>query len=428
MPEKSKNFINSIDSLLSSEQKQIPIDISLEESVKSFLSRYQDVVERHQIYAQQRNKVDYLLIKRFLLTAYNNLTEMDLSIGRGRVTDPYHKLKNVEKNYEALDRFIKKPIEEVFDIVFLSKQISFKKIEKDIVRSKKVSGMYEGRVKALGNDLEILKNELELLEKGTPEYEKKEALFKKLNSSYTDTIQDNNELKAKLAESTVIIKEYKETNLAKFKIGFDENLKTIKDDIIIVLNGLSYTFDQILWEEARESIAIRKFFANSKIEGSFSSKTYLKYFLKNIDEKTKNTEFQELQTLYKYLEKNSTRYIFIVGRNSDEIAATKFNVEQIDKDYIVKATTDSEKVNVQYTREPFHLLIIDDDLVDRNFLDVIEEFWKQFATAKRDVGILVRFEDPQYEDIIRAGKAGIKNFMFKNKDEKTFIRKIKEII
>lgn len=423
-----ENFINSIDALLHSADQAIPVDLTSKECIKKFLNRYKDVVKHNKIYAEQQNKIDYILMKRFLFTAFNNLAEMDLSIGIGRVQKVYKKLKSVEKEYEDLKRYSKKPIEELFEKIFLQEQISFGLVERDIESTKKVVAMYEERVKNLGNALEVLKADLGGLKEKSEEYNDALLRYKKTNTDYTDVLHELGLLKSKLEQSTYIIYSYKAENMEKFKEAFNVSLDDILDDLVIVLNGFSFSFDQILWEEARESAAIKKFFLSAQIEGSFSSKTYLHYFLKNIDKESKNTEHQRLMELYDYLKSNSSKYILIIGRDVDETSSSKYIVEAIDKDYAVKASNDPDMVMVHYKREPFHLLIIDDDLRSSDCIEVIKEFWSRFENAKRDVSILVRFNNPDYESVIKVGKAGIKNFIFKNAKKEEFAAKVREIL
>ncbi len=426
--EESEKFIDSVDALLAQENKQIPVDLSLEESFIQFFRNAKEVIKKNQIYSQQRNKIDYLLMKRFLFTAFNNLVEMDLTIGRGRVNKPYKKLKEVEKEYELIRRARRKPIIEIYDKIFLTKQISYQYIVQDLETIKKLIGMYEIKLDSLSKTLEILKIEIETIDKTTEAYEEKLSMFRKTNTDYTDSIQYLNENKSKLEEGARIVEEFEKTFVEEFKKKFIKDIDSVIEEMIVVLNGLSYTFDQILWEEARESVPVKQFFEKARIQGSFSSKTYLYYFIKNLDEKSSNEEHKKLKELYEYLKSTSSKHICLICRDSDDMEKNKFLLEKIDKDFHVQTGTDPDMIFVHYKRKPFHLLIIDDDIRGGDFIDVIEEFWQTFQFAKRDVSILIRFHNPQYDDIIRAGKIGIKNFMFKNNDEKELTAKVREII
>jgi hypothetical protein len=72
------------------------------------------------------------------------------------------------------------------------------------------------------------------------------------------------------------------------------NLKKLEK----IINTKLYYFEKILWFNASKSPLVIKFFNDSHIEGNFSTKTFIKDFLKNIDiSKSSNSKW------YLYLQK-----------------------------------------------------------------------------------------------------------------------------
>ncbi|GAB6045843.1 hypothetical protein JCM11957_14410 [Caminibacter profundus] len=71
-----------------------------------------------------------------------------------------------------------------------------------------------------------------------------------------------------------------------------------------IINVKLYYFDKLLWYNASKSNLIVEFFNKSNINGDFSTKTFIKYFLKNIDmSKSHNSDWLiYLQKILKVVE------------------------------------------------------------------------------------------------------------------------------
>lgn len=424
----NSDYIDSVESLIKSKVEEIPIDVHVLECITIFLNRFYAKVAHFSSLSTQTGKIEYLLIKRFLFTAYNNLVEMDLTISQGRVKEPYKNLIEAEELYGKLTKISGKPISEIYSRVFLSQQKSYALINKDVEQKKSELSALDTLVKNLHNELQLLKSELKNLDKKDPEYEEKEADFKRKNTSYTDSIHLAANIRENLEFAHGKIIEFRSQHLAEFDRIFNDESDTLKKEILELLDSLSYLFDQILWEEARESTIVKKFFKNAKIEGSFSSKTYLQYFLKNIGNNTKNEEHKKLRDLLSYLERTASKHIFLLGKNIDELTDLRQKIESLDKDYSVIASADIDKLEVEYTRKPFNLLVLDDDVRCDDYIALIKNFWKKFRESKKNVPILIRFEDPTYDEITNAGVNGIRYFMYKRSTEEELREKIREIL
>jgi hypothetical protein len=63
-------------------------------------------------------------------------------------------------------------------------------------------------------------------------------------------------------------------------VEYAENIDSALREII---QTKSYYLDKLLWELAADSQTIAKFFRQARIEGDYSTKTFISYYLRNID-------------------------------------------------------------------------------------------------------------------------------------------------
>lgn len=399
------------------------IDVCLNEffsGLNSKISEYDDVDEFSR-------RLDYIKMKRFLLTAYNNLAEMDASISQGRAKKPYQKLLRTQKIHDELAQYAKKPLAMNYEKIFLVRQSAYLCAKSEIARLEKLIDFETGRVLILAGVLERTKEYLSKLEKNSPEYEKINQSYKKNNREYVDRLHSQSETKAELQRLKSLLSRFESSHLIEFSRGFEAKMAELAKRAVTILDVVSYEFDTILWDEAKNSKVIRKFFEESKIEGSYSSKTFLKYYLKSLPD-AKSDEIKGLRDLLSYLDTACTRNIIIVGANSEDVSRYRFLVESTNKDYFVIETTNPDKISLEYKNIGLDCIIIEHELKNTNGVEVIEGFWEEFGGARDRVVVMIIFSAPDYEAINRAGRAGVKYFFMKSHPDMEFAAKIQSIV
>lgn len=90
---------------------------------------------------------------------------------------------------------------------------------------------------------------------------------------------------------------------------FDKKLSILqvkyKDMISRILNYKAYDFDSYLWKNAVRSKSIKEYFKASGIKGTYSTETFLRYYLKTLDKDNLKEEQEELFKLLHYFENKS---------------------------------------------------------------------------------------------------------------------------
>lgn len=429
MIKKKEEDLSLGDKLLSGELDAIEVDKPVSECVDSFLLPYYESVEEYSSYSAADKKLKYLLLKRFLFTAYNNLIEMDLDMSNSKVQTSKKKLNYVEKYYADLTFQLNKPIALTYESIFLSKQKNFNSVLKEQESKRKTSELFKSRAKAAEGKMAELKDQAMQYSSGSKDHEAIMSEYRKLNGSYTDYIHKM----AVLRDEANALGEYIVKFRSEHKISFSQVFNALgaklSSSILSILDGIAYEFDSILWEEARESKIIRKYFEDAHIEGSFSTKTYLKYYLKNISEDSQNEEHKELRALLEYLDNFNSKRVFILGSDSDRVSDDRFALETAEKNYSVLASIDPDKLFLEAKNKEINLIIIDFHLRSSDGLKVLKTFWDKYPDTKESVVVLMLFHSPSYEDVNRAGKEGIKYFLrYEVTERNRFVKKVKEIL
>lgn len=418
----AKSIIEMLDSGFLDE---IPITFDADRCIDEFLERFYNTLQEHLEKGEFFRKLDYLKMKRFLFTAYHNLVEMDHTISQGRVIKPYKKLLTIQKLYDELVNFIKKPMKLIFDKLFLSKQNEYQTIIEAIANLKSEIDYTTGRTQVLYGALERIKKDLSNAK--NQEKENLENIYKKNNKEYVDLLYELSKLREKLIKLEKIKKNFENEHFNTFSELFKNKSEKLVKEILDLLNSISYEFDTILWDEAKNSEVVRKFFKEAKIEGSFSSKTYLKYYLKSLADAS-NQEINSLKELLTYLESVSQRNIIVVCNNSEDAEKYKILLESIDKDYVVVETTNKDKIVVEHKNRGLDFIVIDYELKGDNGLEVIKRFWSEFLGTKERVYVLLMFDTPNYQAINEAGRSGIRYFFLKSSSDDEFVSKVKSIL
>lgn len=253
-------------------------------------------------------QLDYFLIRRFLMTAYNDLRGLDSSLHRNRdVKEKLEEIQQLHKAYYTVrDRVEMSKL--AFEMIFLRSQPEYLQFirhkEQCLNRISTLSQVEESLFP------DIQKKE-EALKKIPPSEDAKrravEDELKNLRRHYVDAIHEN----AGLAEELNTMEDLKATYTEQY---FDTFVKELLQrggqylkQLGRILNYRAYEFDKLIWKYAATSKMVREYFSNARIKGSYSTLTFLRYYLKTLDKEKAGSEQQELFELLAYLEKQEKK-------------------------------------------------------------------------------------------------------------------------
>lgn len=221
----------------------------------------------------EKPSVDYIKLRRFLITAVNNLKTLDPNIMEGLLTKIYQDTERLYVYFQEFEKKIK--IEKLVYIRdFLPSVPEYKRLQNEVT----ITEAMKKRFQAIS-----VSTERELAVIPPPKTAEEIAYFKQLRGRNVDAIDGLARSKDKLIIISKELKELEEIMSDTFYISFREYVESIKDGLLEILNTKSYYFDKYLWEKASKSASIRKFFQQARIDGDFSTRTFIEYYLRNID-------------------------------------------------------------------------------------------------------------------------------------------------
>ena len=194
------------------------------------------------------------------------------------------------------------------------------------------------------------------------------------------------------------------------------------------LNGYAYEFDKKMWEAAETSSAIRSFFKRANIDDDFSSKTFLKYFIKGLDETKFSKEHKRLYSLLEYLEGRAKVRILIINENSKESDYIKHLIRSFDKEYSVEV---SDKPRSSYYRKDLSRLDVifaDFSIKNPTIYEFIDMMKKRFVQANSHAVLCITSSSFTKENLILFKEKDINYLLATNLSDADLQANIKEII
>jgi hypothetical protein len=222
----------------------------------------------------EKPKLDYLKLRRFLVTAYNSLKTIDPHILEDGLLSKIH--QDTDRLYAYLLEFSKKirlsKLAYVRD--FLPTVPRYYALQNEVIVTEAAKKRYQASMVSLGR---------ELAETPPPKTPEEIARQKALNARYVDAIDGFAKAKDKLVVIAAELKTLEESMSSNFFERFREYTENIDSALREIIQTKSYYFDKLLWDLAADSQLIAKFFRQARIEGGYCTKTFISYYLRNID-------------------------------------------------------------------------------------------------------------------------------------------------
>ncbi len=319
------------------------LDMEVEACIELHFSDIRKRVGESRNLLGESRRLDYIRMKRFLNTAYNNLIEIDQSFENYELAEIRQDLLDA---YDTYRTFKSKTdyIQNAYEQVFLSKQSRYKELRAKLELNK-------NRIAKLGEDAANLEAEigkksgrLEKLPKQSEEYIYLFNEIKILKRSMVDAIHEIAKLTEENRLYVDMLDNFYKMHYDRFRASFAEFVETYDALLRKIQDVLAYRFDALMWKKANRSRPIQAFFAKAGILDEFSAITYLKYYLKTLDSSKLNQQNQELMELMQYLEAQTKKRLVCIDDDPEFLAMVKSTLGEIDREIRVVLSTRPEAV------------------------------------------------------------------------------------
>lgn len=375
--ERIKLFIANLD---------VPMTKPIKECINDYLKDIKiEIGKNSPEVTQDKSKMLFFLkMKRFIVTAYNNLYEMDQCFFDDKLRRLREELLQLEQILNNVHlRVIN--IEGAFESIFLKEQENYNILDKALEINKKIISMYISSEASLKRNLDAK----EILLLTNPNSQTILEDVKKVRTTYADFSCEFEHLKNKTKTLNDLKIEFRNKYIGDFTTNLSDKLNKLEILITNILNYKAYELDYELWSKAKKSEAVRQFFKLSKIDGGYSSKTYLKYFLKNLDSSLISESQQELKDVLKYLEEITERTIMVVCKSESKALEYKHLIEEIDKDYIVKEFNRTFSALTFAHKSKLNLVILDNHLNDMDSFEFVKDFKEELPHKFEKVKFMI---------------------------------------
>jgi len=330
----------------------IKLTLGIKECIELFFRKILEEIETNEYIIDQKDELDYVKMRRFLLTAYNDLLELDFNFETSDLTEIKNRLNIVYSKYLFVKNETKFP-KRSYEKIFLSRQIEYKKLFTKVKSNNIEISTLETKIKSTELLIENIKQKIKSSSRLDGSKDELQKELKHAKTMLVDAIHK----KATLSEENQLLIQLTDEFYNSYYDEFISTFQNFSKENILKLatiqNRLAYKFDTLIWEKANRSKTIKRFFRQAGIIEEFSSVTFLKYYLKRLDDKKLSLKHKELKELLKYLESLKKNVILCLDDDIEFLNRFKESVYSINRENIVITTTQAgEAVNNLKSKHP----------------------------------------------------------------------------
>ncbi|MCI6312693.1 MAG: hypothetical protein MR591_02755 [Helicobacter sp.] len=390
---------------------EIPVTKSAQECITEFFERENIILQNYKDFMENHPRLDFLRSQRFILTAYNDLCEMDGTLANPALKKLRQEILALYKEFENYVKKTEYSLEYSFEKIFLNRQSAYLKAQNLIEATKSSLNNAQAQVRPLSKELEesefALKNSSN---KHSKDFQELEKDVKAMRKRYVDLVNFIAVQKDLLVKTTDRLKNFRQQHLQEFSEVFTPMKQDIKEHFIMLLDTKAYDLDSVLWQRAKRSEVIKRFFRDAGIEGGYSSKTFLHYFLRGLDKSKLSPRSKELFNLLRYLEEVSKRNILIIRESSADLHRDKQIIEKVDS--CLSIATEQKMIPAfnELCANKYDIVVMDWRNENVSALDFI----RKFKITKKDAKIEFIILMPESKDsdfVLKARDLGVQFFV-----------------
>lgn len=401
---------------------------SIKDCIYDYYGGVENIIKRYQKDIESKKELDFLRIKRFLFTAYNDLFELDSTIPNLALTNLKSELTALDKAYEAFLKKASYPPMHSYEKVFLAKQIEYVKTEELIQTTQSIIKSTSAQQASMGETLKKLEEQFaKRNDQNSANYIQAQSYLKNFRKKYVDLLHYLSLQKEKLAKITKAKEDFYDKFYEPFLKSYLPLIKAFKEDFIKLLNTKAFDLDFLLWQRARGSLSVRRFFIEAGITGTYSSKTFLKYFLRSLDRTKIRRETQSLFDLLKYLEAFSKKNILLIQNSKEDSKRYQEYLKKFDNDLQI-TTSNKPQNNLDSTlQHHYDVIVMEWEVNGINILDFIQKYYQTFKTKEKINFCAIVPKNFDKSLIQEAKKSGITYFIIQG-DMEQFIDMMRMIL
>lgn len=366
-----------------SRPESITISMNIATAISNYFSKIKEHLEHRKVYKKVPGTLDYVLIKRFLFTTYNNLSDLDLHIITPKIKMLYDDLKFMSSFYDDFIEKTKYP-NVAYHEVFLSCQAEYMNIKSGAERTIEKLNQLRTSEEQLDGILKVKKEDLSNNIQ-SDEFTALQHELKSLSGAYVDMVHLMAELDERYKYDVKLLNTFEEEYKAEFSEIFKTEALFAKKELVKILNAQAYLLDSQLWQEAKKSKAVKAHFKDSSVSGELNTKTYLKYYLDSLDSDKATEDTKKLFALYDYLISVQRDYIVIVVKSALDAMEYESCIRNLKTTFDVKSFVDEKSAIKWAINNSVKILIVEDHLQNVNVDKFLHVYKKHVSITPKIV-------------------------------------------
>jgi len=343
---------------LSRDDYSIELTVGIRESILNHFSHARSALKRYEEYSKCHREIDFLKMRRFFHTTYKTLNEIDSDFMAQKLTILHDNVEMMAKIYDDFSAKSRMAMH-AYEAIFLQQQEGYV--------------LYEGKLLRNGDELTTLRDQAERYKISVNELKEKIKGMSRFSSDYHKKNEDLKRLKRQenativrlgfmVEENSVmaeVLKSFRETYEEQFLLMYERYTKDLRPELLSILNALAFEFDVEMWHKANDSTKIRNHFKNSYAGEVVSSKTYLTYYLKGLDQNKLGDEQKELKALLEYLNQMTPTHCILYMPVAEDLHRFESALEADKSGFVIHGYTDAKIALSQAFKNRINLLVLD---------------------------------------------------------------------
>lgn len=414
-------------SFLEDADYDIKITTTIEHSIMNYFAQAQNIVNKFERYLNRHRELDFLKMRRFLLTTYNSLSEIDHSLKSPENIRLHDTMNHVSTIYDEFSVKCKLGIQ-AYTVVFLQQQERYLLMESLLNHNLREVVFLQEQSLAFKEHVQKQKDDLLDAPLHSKRYLDKEDDLKLLKRRENSTLVRLGEVKEQNELITQGLSDFRATYRAQFTLMYTKFTESLKPKLLSILNAMAFEFDIHMWIEANNSVVIKNYYKHSLDEEQISSKTYLSYYLKGLDKNKLSQEHKDLQELLKYLENTNPIYCLIYMPKEEDLEQFKSTLEADKNGFVIHGYTGAKVALSKAFQTRIDMMILDldaeEDIIE-SFLSLYQKNSEQLETKAKIMLVCSEVND---QNIAKAELLGANSLIEKSETAFDIIDSVYELL
>jgi CheY-like chemotaxis protein len=219
---------------------------------------------------------------------------------------------------------------------------------------------------------------------------------------------------------------FKGTGTQLFYNTIIKYINAVIKQYLILMNKYAFTYNKLLWDEAKKSNAVKDFFITKGIEGSVSLKSMLSYYVRI--SKLKDKELAKINLLSSMLSSGGSRRIVFLSSNLPEASQMEGFVKKIEPNWQLFTLAKISLIEAWFkTNKLPDVLIVDYDfsIEVKDGVELMKELYKRIEGLNKISSKMMIFNSISIEDIELASSVGFREYTKRPFIENEMINKLR---